>query len=122
MRTARPLTVVPVWGGDPVLGGYVFMGICLFNSGMVLSWGGGGGGGWRWKGPPTPSPTPNHVTYPMMHLMSHLFPPRVEQTDACENITFARFATRAVTSEFQNDVFCTGIYAYITAVTLRFYK
>ena len=36
-----------------------------------------------------------HVTYPMMHLMS---PPEVGQTDACENITFPRFDTRAVTS------------------------
>ena len=29
-------------------------------------------------------------------LVAHLPPPRVGQTDACEIITFARFATRAV--------------------------
>ena len=36
----------------------------------------------------------DHVTYPMMHLVST--PPGVGQTDVCENITFARFTTRAV--------------------------
>ena len=36
---------------------------------------------------------PPHVTYPM-HFMSP--PPRVGQTDACENLTFARYATRAL--------------------------
>ena len=33
-------------------------------------------------------PSLDHLTYAMMHLVS--------QTDACENITFARFATRTV--------------------------
>ena len=37
-------------------------------------------------------PSSDHVTYPMMHLVSPP-PPQVEQTDACENINFA---TRAV--------------------------
>ena len=53
--------------------------------------------------PPPPnqatSPWPDHlphdhVIYSMMHLVSP--PPWLGQTDACENITFARFATRAV--------------------------
>ena len=42
-------------------------------------------------------PPPDHVTYPMMHLVSQpppLFSDRM--TDACKNITFARYATRAV--------------------------
>ena len=44
------------------------------------------------------SPSPDHVTYPMMHLVSPLPPPPKlgRMTDACENITFARFATWVV--------------------------
>ena len=85
MRSTRPLTVVPVY--------------------MLVGGGGGGGGGVVQGGggrccPPTSrqdSPS-DHVTYPMMHLVSHLPPPLpgVEQTDACQNITFARFATQAI--------------------------
>ena len=43
------------------------------------------------------APTRDHVTYPMMHLVSP--PSGVEQTDACENISFGHFATRAVTKK-----------------------
>ena len=45
--------------------------------------------------PPGPDHLPcDHVTFPMLHLVSP--PPWIGQTDACENITFTRFATRAV--------------------------
>ena len=73
MRTVRPLTVVPVCmlcGG----GG----GSCMYAGVVPIR------GGW------TPR---DHVTYPMMHLLSQLSPSRVGQTNAFENITFA---TRAV--------------------------
>ena len=87
MRTARALTVVPVLGGGRscVLGdGCLPQGQDHLPPGQDHT---------PWTGPPPP----NHVTYPMMHLMSCLPPsPKVEQTDACENITFARFTTRAV--------------------------
>ena len=36
----------------------------------------------------------DHVTYPIMHLISP--PPVNRMTDTCENITFARYAMRAV--------------------------
>ena len=50
-------------------------------------------------GPVQGPPTCDLVTYPMMHLVSHphLFSSRM--TDVCENITFARFTTRAVTTQ-----------------------
>ena len=44
----------------------------------------------RYLPPPQTRSPCDHVTYPMMHLVSPPLP-RVEQTDACENITFARF-------------------------------
>ena len=73
---------------------------------LIWSWGGGwicysgpggcpGGGGLWGCWPGLTEGGADHVTYLMMHLMSPP-PPEVGQTDASENITFARFPTRAV--------------------------
>ena len=46
-----------------------------------------------------PCPGPGGGGVVTWSMVTHLPPPRVGQTDACENITFARYATRAVISE-----------------------
>ena len=103
-------------GGSAFLRGICLPGgVCLPGEGL-LSWGGlpswGGclpGGSAFLGGLPScggglpscvihPCVTPlcDHVTYPMMHLMSHT--PQVDRmTDTCKNITFTRFATWTVT-------------------------
>ena len=88
MRTARPLTGVPICmlGGGPVQGvGVVQGGGGPVQGGWSCPWGGGGGMVDLWP----PPPPCEHVTYPMMHLVSPPPPPRVKVTHACENITFA---------------------------------
>ena len=93
MRTARSYKDLYFLGGGVLSRGVV--------SGVVVVLSGGGGGiVLSREGEVDRTTTPqDHVTsspvsYPMMHLVS---PPKCDRmTDACENITFARFATRAV--------------------------
>ena len=78
MRTACALTVVLVLG-------------CLGVGGAVL---GGGAAQWwevlsrgrcnlqdRTTSPQDRTTSPDHVTYPIMHLMSHFLPPQMSQND-----------------------------------------
>ena len=113
MRTARPLTVVPIWlllgrgggrvGGDGEVndpshprGGGGRWWSCLGGRSMtcpILCGGGGGplrGGGWGVVMSTSPC---DHVTYSMMHLVSP--PPQYyRMTDACEkhNLRSLRYA------------------------------
>ena len=106
MRAACPLTVVPVCmlegeGGVVQRGGVVLSRggreVCPGGGDPVQGEGGvvwGGGGLWSTPYPPDRTTTRDHVTYPMMHLVSHLLPLFSDRmTNACENITFARFAS-----------------------------
>ena len=79
-----------------------------WGGGDLVWWGGGPGQGVEvlvrgMSSPPRTGPPPP-VTYPMMHFRVTA-PPVVGQTDASENITFARYATRAVIMWF-----CVGYY------------
>ena len=97
IRTARPLAVVPVC----MLGRSLSGGCGPCPGGVVVPvLGGGGGGGPCLLGWPltTMIPLPcDHVTSPIMHLVSPPPPSWTEWvTQACENINFVRFATRVV--------------------------
>ena len=105
MRTPRPgidrNTCMCVWGEGGVLGG----GNLVLGEEVTWSWGGGRHSPGHLPLPPwSRSPLPwtrsppdcDHVTYPMIHLVSPPPPKCDRMTDACENITFARFVTRAV--------------------------
>ena len=65
----------------------------------------------------------DHVTYPMMHLMST---PPIEQTDACENITFARFAMRVVIKQrghnFNYLRFCTKTEHWLVSFEVSLFR
>ena len=97
MRTTCLLTVVPVCCRGRLSGQWPFMGVSgqMGGGGLVGGMrsgqrGGGGGlvteegGGW---------PLTTSTLWP-----DHLPRPQVKVTHICENITFARFATRAVTT------------------------
>ena len=96
MRTAR-LPIVPVLSPGSRGGG----GVVTWSWGEVevLSPGPGGGGEGgvvTWAGGEVLSPGPGGRGGRCCDLVAHLPPLGVEVTHACENITFARFATRAV--------------------------
>ena len=91
MRNARPFTVVPVCMlGMVVLSGGGGGG-AVQGEGVVVLSRGGGGGRWLTSDPMWPCDLSHDafgITPPL------LFSDRM--TDACENITFARFSTRSV--------------------------
>ena len=85
------------------------------------SWPGGGGPGeregwsWPWEwwwscpvvtSPPTPPPPPKPPPTPfrpsdLSHDAFHVSPLKVEQTNACENLTFTHYTMRVVTRQKQ---------------------
>ena len=89
MCNASPMTVIPIC----MVGRRQ---VCYPGAGVVLS---RGGGGHVHRGCVVHHPLqdqalpPNHVTYPMIYLVSHIPSPVFSDrmTDACENITFASF-------------------------------
>ena len=114
MRTARPLTVVPVciMGGGGGVGQWPFLpggGVELWPRGVVALWPRGGGdqvwpgggevtrsdqeGGW-W---PSLTGGGGDQVWPvdLSHDALHVPPPKVEQTNACENIAFATLSLQS---------------------------